>query len=195
MKENWQINRRRFIKGMVAAGIVSKIGFLTACSEHSVKIEGKHYFFSDEEVKTLEVLLELIFPDNGNGPSIKEINALPHIIWTMQDEFYGYNTYELIKSSLHNLKELTDNNYKAKYTVLDVAMQSKIIEDISQLKWGDKFLSSLATYIFEAMAIDPQYNVNLDGVGWKWLDHMAGQPKPTPNQLYPQFLNKLGYEI
>jgi gluconate 2-dehydrogenase gamma chain len=45
-------------------------------------------------------------------------------------------------------------------------------------------LSSLLKYIFEALLTDPIYGGNPNSMGWEWLDHTPGQPRPNPANRY-----------
>jgi len=39
-------------------------------------------------------------------------------------------------------------------------------------------------YIFEALLVDPVYGGNPNGIGWKWLEHQPGLPRPTADKRY-----------
>jgi len=42
----------------------------------------------------------------------------------------------------------------------------------------------LLTYLLEALLADPVYAGNPNGIGWKWLQHQPGFPRPTKNKKY-----------
>ena len=49
---------------------------------------------------------------------------------------------------------------------------------------GENWLSTLLLYIFEALLTDPVYGGNPNGIGWKWLGHNPGLPRPTADKRY-----------
>ena len=39
-------------------------------------------------------------------------------------------------------------------------------------------------YIFEALLSDPVYGGNPEGIGWRWLGHRPGFPRPNQRNRY-----------
>ena len=195
-KQNWSVSRRNFVKGLVAAGISSQLGFIQACTN---KLEGSdeliHAFFDSKELNTLTAIAETLFPNTNDGPNIQTINVIGHILWTFKDELYGFNSYDLFKRSIGKANDYTQETYQSRFETLNEAEKIETIEKISKLGWGESFLGKTLNYIFEALVIDPVYNVNKESVGWNWLNHQPGYPRPTKDQVYPQFLSKFQDEI
>ncbi|MFK8046201.1 MAG: gluconate 2-dehydrogenase subunit 3 family protein [Crocinitomicaceae bacterium] len=187
--EDWNKSRRQFIKGLVAAGIMTQIGFLESCNHSDDLI--KESFFSENELKNITEIINVLFPDNGNGPSAGQINVIPHIIWTIQDKTFGYDAYDMFLISLEKLSEHCNDMYKKDFKELDTVNKNRVIESISVLKWGERLLSNTTNYIFEALVLDPSYNVNRNEVGWDWLGHIPGYPRPLQKDLYPKFIERL----
>ena len=194
-KALWSSNRRKFLKGMIAAGILTKVGFLESCVNSSNKNLLENSFFSVQEMQNLTAIVNRLFPDDGNGPNVDDINVIPHILWTLQDNKYGFDAFEMFQTSVKQLSDFTAEYFATSFSELPTLKQDETIVSISQLKWGDRFLSNTLNYIFEALAIDPAYNVNTNKVGWKWLQHQSGQPQPLKTQLYPEFLKRYNNEV
>ena len=53
---------------------------------------------------------------------------------------------------------------------------------------GENWLSTLILYLMEALLTDPAYGGNPGGIGWRWLRHTPGYPRPTPDKTYPRLL-------
>ena len=49
---------------------------------------------------------------------------------------------------------------------------------------GENWVSTLLFYICEALLTDPIYGGNPNGIGWAWLAHQPGFPRPSPEQSY-----------
>jgi len=43
----------------------------------------------------------------------------------------------------------------------------------------------MLTLIFEALLLDPIYGVNTNNIGWNWLNHDPGVPRPNKENMYP----------
>ncbi len=50
---------------------------------------------------------------------------------------------------------------------------------VDEYRRGEAWLSTLVTYTLEALLSDPLYGGNTDGIGWTWLDHVPGEPRPA----------------
>jgi len=188
-KESWNQKRRLFIKGLMAAGIVSQFGFFESCANSGKKID--YSFFNSIEFDNLSAVVNHLFPDNGNGPGAEAINAIPHIIWSLQDQTYGYDAYDMFTVSLKELNEFCSNSHQSQFFELNETKKNEVIESISKLKWGDRFLVNTTNYIFEALVLDPAYHVNNNEMGWKWLHHSPGYPRPEQTDLYPVFIDRI----
>ncbi|MFK8036889.1 MAG: gluconate 2-dehydrogenase subunit 3 family protein [Crocinitomicaceae bacterium] len=195
VKKEWSLNRREFIKNISVIGIASQLGFIQACADNIELLEDVNSFFSVEEMKTLKMLMETLFPNNGTGPSITEINAIEHIIWSLNDHLYGYNPYEILKQGLVKFDTLSEKSYATNFSNLNNQNQSLVVSQAVKVKWGEKMVSRLLMYIFEALSMDPLYKVNTNEKGWNWLNHQPGFPRPQTDQLYPTFITKQNEKI
>lgn len=188
LENKWSQDRRRFIKKMAVIGLASQIGFIQACTENSNLLNEISPFFDKKEVGILRALMEVLFPSDGNGPTINDISAYEHIVWSLKDELFGYNPYKILKQSLVKLNTYSESNHELPFVNLNEKEQHKVVTEIVKLDWGEKLASKILTYIFEALSIDPLYNVNTDKKGWAWLGHQPGFPRPEIEQLYPKFI-------
>ena len=49
---------------------------------------------------------------------------------------------------------------------------------------GREWLQEMIRYVFEALLSDPVYGGNPQAVGWKWLQHTPGFPRPPKEKRY-----------
>jgi len=59
-----------------------------------------------------------------------------------------------------------------------------MLHQITKSKAGRRWVSKLLSYICEALLGDPVYGGNPDGIGWKWLNHHPGFPRPPKHKRY-----------
>lgn len=62
-----------------------------------------------------------------------------------------------------------------------------MLKKISQSRAGENWLSLLLYYLLESLTLDPIYGGNTDGMGWQWLGHQAGFPRPVQGKTYLDF--------
>ena len=72
---------------------------------------------------------------------------------------------------------------------LSTEKQNEILVKIEKSSFGESWLSLILYYLIEALLLDPVYGGNPNGIGWKWLEHQPGFPRPNLNQTY------LSYEV
>ena len=59
-----------------------------------------------------------------------------------------------------------------------------MLRQIEQSNAGQNWLSLLLTYLLEALLADPVYGGNPDGIGWQWLEHQSGFPRPPADKTW-----------
>ena len=51
---------------------------------------------------------------------------------------------------------------------------------------GENWVSTLLSYLLEALLSAPAYGGNTDRLGWRWLQYTPGFPLPGPGTRYPE---------
>ncbi len=192
--ETWQTNRRRFVKTLVVSGVITQIPFFHSCENKEKIIFQANDYLDAKQVEILHDVLLILFPDDGNGPSAIDINALIYVIWNLSDEYKSESAKEYIINGINWTDETAFEENEKYFIDLNQKEKEEIVGFISNEKWGKDWLSVILTLILEALALDPIYNVNTDEVGWKWLEHSKGFPQPTQELAYPQIYTSLGKE-
>ena len=203
-KSNYQgplasgLNRRAFLKTSTA---MSLLAGLTACKPDntggqsdlpSVATESPKKstqdFFNAHQQATISAVQMHLFPDDGNGPSAQDINALEYLEWAMTDQQnIDDGDPEFIQKGVGWLDGLSQDTKGDQFIQLDKTQQAQILSQIAQSRAGENWLSTLIYYITEALCLDPVYGGNPDGIGWQWLEHQAGFPRPVAGKTYRDF--------
>ncbi len=178
-------DRRTFIKHLMAAGIVFQLPLLGAC-EQSVKEEE---FLSARDMKIFNSVINIIFPKEL-GPNAEEINVSEHLKNILSDSLLDVDENQYILNGFQWVEETAVEIYKKSYHQLSQNRKKKLIRQISEESWGENWLSKLLTIIFEALLLDDIYQINPNGVGWKWLQHQPGSPRPNKSNVYPEILKR-----
>jgi len=176
-----KISRRNFLisagafSGSVTLG--SLLGYFYKNSAVSVP-----YTKSQDEIITQ--VQEHLLPKNKNVPSASDINALHYLHFVLSDpEIDKDNKYVLI-NGVDWLEDMCKSTYDKSFTELNFSEKEVALRKLEESNRGSRWLSLNLSYIFEALLSDPLYGGNPDGIGWKWLEHSPGLPRPSSEQLY-----------
>lgn len=184
----WTLSRKSFIKTALAGGVVSQFPL--------IKVSGKtktnnDFALSETQLKIIKSVQNILFPSDGNGPEAKEIHAADYLLRVLSDNEKDPDEVKYIKDGIAWVSETSEEVFSKHFNDLTNQEQEKLIEKISDESWGENWLSVILTFIFEALLCDPQYGGNPESIGWKWLNHYPGQPRPPTTLLYPEILKTI----
>ncbi len=158
------LNKRSFLKlALLGAGIASI------------------YSFSWSKVKTdtLALLQEDLFPSLNEKLNIHTINARAYLSYILNHPRVSDDDKRFLKKGVLWLDEEADDLFGAQYAKLPAKKRQKVLKSITKTEWGESFIEMILTYLFEALLGDPIYGINKDEVGWQWVHHTPGLPRPT----------------
>ncbi len=192
-EEQWHLSRKKFVSTLLLGGAALQMPWLTSC-ENKRYSPGDTTPLSNHQFKVVQALQNVLFPSDGNGPGAYDVNADSYLLWVLHDENLDPDENQYIIDKLTKFDAFAKDKLKYNFYDLNPREQYAIVEEVSGIIWGRRFLSRLLTLIFEALLVDPQYGGNPDGIGWTWLEHDPGSPRPTENHLYPSILDR-SYEV
>lgn len=183
-------SRRQFIKRSSAmATVAACLGPkpLTQASTSTSNEAGLDFFF-DQQKELLERVQLILLPQDGDGPSAADINALNYLDWALNEpDNKADGDRNFIVKGIDWLSDLTQTTYGVGFLSLSLEQQQNLIAQIAETKAGENWLSLLIYYLMEALLLDPVYGGNPKGIGWQWLEHQPGFPRPTPSRTYQTF--------
>ena len=158
-----EANKRSFLKlALLGAGIASIYSFS----------------WSKEKVDTLALLQEDLFPDIDARLNTRTINARAYLTYILHHPRVSDDDKRFIKKGVLWLDEEASDLFGADYRELQEQNRQKVLTSIAKTEWGESFIETILTYLFESLLGDPVYGINKDEVGWKWVHHTPGLPKP-----------------
>jgi gluconate 2-dehydrogenase gamma chain len=182
--EKWQVNRRQFVKTLSVTAVLSQISFLESCSTNPTILYTANKYLTALQSEILGKVQEVLFPNDGNGPSVIEINAFNHVLWVLSDKRKPEHSVQYIIDGLDWTEETAIDEYGRSFGELNSKEIEVLVAIIAEEKWGASWLSIMLTLIFEALSLDPIYKLNTNSVGWTWLGQFVGSPKPTVEITY-----------
>ncbi len=195
------INRRAFLKtssamSLFAALAASRLSLADSQSISEVPswetstgnlLIGENYFTEAQHIVLDAVQIQL-FPDDGNGPGARDLNAIAYLEWAMTDRQNKEDgDPDFIAKGIGWLDDLSEQTQGDSFIKLSDKQQDKVLKQIAKSQAGENWLSLLMYYLAEALMLDPVYGGNPEMIGWKWLEHQAGFPRPVAGKTYRDF--------
>ncbi|TRX55120.1 gluconate 2-dehydrogenase subunit 3 family protein [Thalassomonas sp. M1454] len=174
-----RLSRRNFLKSAALATAVSAIP-LSTLTQAKIELADT----SIEPWKSLDAVLQHLLPSSKTGPGAKEIQAIHYLYNVVKSQPVEQAEKEFISKGVGWLNGYTQGKEQADFVELSTEKKEASLRAISKSRAGENWISTLLTYIFEAMLSPPSYGGNPDGIGWKWLNHQAGFPLPPQGKRY-----------
>lgn len=140
--------------------------------------------FTKNDWTTIAAVQNHLFPSEIDVPGSVEINALRYLHDYLSNPRTDRNDIEFILAGVQELQSLCLQNKQKTFVDLSIEQREAILRAFEKQKTGKRWLITILNYIFEALLTDPIYGGNPHGIGWKWLEHRAGEPRPPANKRY-----------
>lgn len=172
--------RRRFLAA--CAGTVA-LPFASTASGTTVSNDVSDWRMSEPWL-TLAAVQEHLFPSDGAAPGARQINAAQYLKNVIDHHDIAASEKDFIQNGVKWLNGLAREQYAAIFTELNQLQKEKVLRKVVQSRAGENWVSTLLSYLIEALLTAPAYGGNPGGIGWKWLEHQPGFPQPPANKLY-----------
>ena len=117
-------------------------------------------------------------------PGANEVNAKAYLYAVLADPNRDNEDRLLVKNGLIELQDLCWKKFKKIFPDCDPRQREESLRLFEQTQNGTPWIMTILGYIFEALLVDPIYGGNPKGIGWKWLQHNPGLPRPTAETRY-----------
>ncbi|MBN1377639.1 MAG: gluconate 2-dehydrogenase subunit 3 family protein [Gammaproteobacteria bacterium] len=180
--QNERISRREFMGqlGLLASLVAVFPSNILAARRESGSISPADWI-RDDPWFTLAAVQEHLFPAGEDVPGAVDFNAIVYLHNALEIE-------QKDKDSIINgagwLNDLTQKEFKKLFAELNEQNRESVLRKIENSGSGRKWLSLMLTYLIEALLADPVYGGNTNGIGWKWLQHQPGFPRPTADKAW-----------
>lgn len=176
-----KINRRTFL--ITVSAFAGGYGLSQVLPE-LLQMIGNTGPLTTEQEKSLQAVQRHLFPATENAPGADDIHALHYLKLVLIDPALDPRDQEFIINGVAWLEEECLKTFSSTFTELESGRKEGMLRQIEKESWGERWLSHLLKYIFEALLTDPVYGGNPDGIGWEWLTHKPGLPRPTADNRY-----------
>jgi gluconate 2-dehydrogenase gamma chain len=135
---------------------------------------------------TLDAVLSHLLPSEPDSPGAAEIHALDYLRFVVADPKVDREQRDFILQGNQWLDELAQQEHGRPFTALSLDEKDRLLRQITRSAAGENWVSTLLTYLFEALLTAPAYGGNTDRVGWRWLQYVPGFPLPGVGTRYPE---------
>ena len=177
------MKRRDFLTGTSLATLSAGVQFAPAASEGG-NTTFSALTFSPSQWTTIEVVQEHLLPSEPDAPGASDCSATAYLDRSLSDPKFDPDVKGFVLNGIGWLEEIAERQEGQPFGQIQPAKREDLLRQIARSSAGERWLSTLITYSLEALLADPLYGGNPGGIGWKWLGHDPGQPRPTPNKIY-----------
>lgn len=133
---------------------------------------------------TMAVVHDHLFPTTAGAPGAKEINATNYLRTVLAEPDMDPDDREFIVNGISWLNGVAIERHKLTFIELAKDERESVLRQIEKTGPGERWISLLLLYVFEALLSDPVYGGNVDQAGWRWLEHQPGFPRPPADYTY-----------
>lgn len=178
------MDRRRFIFSMSAGIAASSALFSTlqsvqaAVTQTPATIAG----LTLSQWDVIALIQDHLLPSETHSPGAKNINALGYFQSVITHPRHDPNDRRFLLQGLNEIETLAQKKYRHRFFTLDLGQRENLLRDYEKTRDGGSWLIMLMDYLMEALLTDPIYGGNPKGIGWQWLQHTPGFPRPPFQQ-------------
>lgn len=176
------MDRRNFLKTAPAVLVTPALAGVGTAPKAAAEEAASS--FTSEQRRTVELVQLHLLPSEPDAPGAVEVNAIGYLDQTLQDPGFDADVKSFIFKGIGWLDGMAQEQHQRPFRELDAPAREDLLKTIANSSAGERWLSNLITYCLEALLADPIYGGNPNGVGWTWLGHDPGQPRPTQANRY-----------
>jgi len=174
------MKRRDFLKGTSAAAMAA--GLPVAAADPAGAAAGAT--FNRDQWAVIESVQDHLLPSEPDAPGAREVRAAAYLDRALADPGFDPDVKDFVLEGIGWLNEISEERRGRPFNLVDPGQREDLLRQIADSKAGERWLSTLVGYTLEALLGDPLYGGNPDGIGWKWLEHDPGLPRPTPDKIH-----------
>ena len=178
--QSGRIDRRTFLARL---SVLTTVALLPACKGDQ-KGARNAQVFSENEWQRLQIAQEHLFPHTEDGPGAVDVKAAAYLQNVLLDPNGDAEEQDYLKKGLTWLEEEAQEVLGRSFVSLNADEREQVLRSMAGHGWGERWISLILLYIFEALLADPLYGGNPDGMGWAWLEHNPGYPRPPADKIY-----------
>ena len=179
-------DRRAFLSQVTAisttAALLPAIAF--AKTQHATAETSATSILKQQPWKTFAAVQEHLFPPTKDSPGAENINATLYLKSMLYTPDMEKEDREFIVNGVRWLDAMSNKMKGKPFSQLLEQDREIVLRRIEESRAGQSWLATLLLYTIEALLADPVYGGNPHAIGWKWLQHQPGFPRPPEDKMY-----------
>ncbi|MCR4300082.1 MAG: gluconate 2-dehydrogenase subunit 3 family protein [Sulfuricaulis sp.] len=176
------MDRRTFLihfGGLAAAPALSSL--LTGCASPVREALAPPPGF---DWRTLAAVQAHLLPSESSAPGAREIHAEAYLRGVLADPKLAPADRAFLIDGVESIGKLARGMTGKHFVELSHDEREAVLRGFGEMPEGERWLEEMLGYLMEALLGDPVYGGNPDGVGWQWLAHNPGFPRPPADKRY-----------
>jgi len=181
-----RLGRRAFLlRGGAALATAAALAGLPYALRKELTRETSFVMFSARQLEAVAAIQEHLFPKSPDSPGAADINATVYLETSITAAGIDPDSRNTIVNGVSRMQDASRERFDILFSDLDFQQREQLLRYLADnTRWGRAWLSLLLYYILEALLSDPVYGGNPGGIGWRWLEHQAGFPRPPLDKTY-----------
>lgn len=174
------MKRRTFLQTSGAGAWL--LGSPSALAETAALPGGR--VLNPDQWRLIRTVQDHLLPSEPDAPGASDIDATAYLDRALGDARFDPEVKAFVLNGVGWLEDLAVEQERRSFHAIEPARREELLRQIAGSRAGENWLSTLVGYTLEALLADPLYGGNPGGIGWRWLDHDPGQPRPTPDKIH-----------
>ncbi len=171
------MDRRSFLIQAGGTITAAAIPWQTSANFPIIPISGAG--LSQLQWQTIIAVQEHLFPAGLDAPGAKDVKAAHYLLSVLTAPNSEPSEREFIQNGIIQLEKVIRDMQYQHFTVLPSSQRETVLRKLENEANGKQWLRTILNYILEALLSDPIYGGNPNGIGWQWLEHQPGFPRPN----------------
>ena len=131
------------------------------------------------EWRTLAAVQSHLLPDEPGAPGAHACRATHYLDRAISEPGFDPAVRVFLLGGVAQLDGICREKHGKSFSDLEPERREALLRALARVKpSGEDWLATLLLYTLEASLGDPIYGGNPDGIGWRWLRHDPGTPRP-----------------
>lgn len=176
-RRSGRLSRRAFLGRMTALAVAGVLPEAVLAAGAPGRVSGAAW-------RAVAAAQAHMFPPGTDSPGAADVNATAYLQAVLLDPFVEPGEKRFIADGAGWLEAFVRREYGAELGALGHDAREEALRRIEAGAAGRDWLALVLYYVFEALLTDPVYGGNPGGVGWRWLEHQPGFPRPPADKRY-----------
>lgn len=180
---------RRAVLGGLAAGVgVGWLATLTGCVNGARRARttatptsattGPTRVLSAAEWRTLDAALDVMLPSGPGSPGARDVNGIGYLDAALADRDTEAGDAALVRAGAAWLDDAARRGGAAHFAAAPPDGRESALRAVTARKRGPDWVLLVLMFGLEALLGDPVHGGNPGEIGWRWLGHAPGEPRP-----------------